>query len=157
MPPIQARGFTLIELVVVLAVIATLAAVALPKFVNMRQEARVATVNALYGAVGSAANELRLKCRLTPSCNPNLGNSSLTVNGVAYQMNYGWPDGGNAGYGIDMAVEISSQYAIVFTASTETTSFQLAAAADPANCAVDYVGAWYGASNFAINKKTSGC
>jgi len=157
MPQIQSRGFTVIELIVVIAVIAILAAIALPKFLNMRQEARVATIDALYAAVGSAANELRLKCRLTPSCNPNAGNSSLTVGGVAYQMNYGWPDGGNAGYGIDMAVEISSQYSIVYNAGAETTSFRLATATDPANCSVDYVGAWYGVNNFAINKKTSGC
>lgn len=67
----------------------------------MRQEARVATVNAPYGAVSSAANGLRLNCRLTPSRNPNVG------------------------YGIDMAVEISKQYSIVYNAGQKPLHFAL--------------------------------
>lgn len=151
------RGFTLIELIIVIVVLAVLGAIALPKYIALQQQARISTVNGLYGAVTVAANEIRLKCRLTPSCDGNAQGSSLTLDGVTYQVNYGWPDGGNAGQGIDLAVQISSQYSIVYLAGPETTSFRVSAAPDPANCGVDYVGAWYGASNFAINKKTSGC
>ena len=51
----QSRGFTLIELVVVITILAILAAFAIPKFISLSTQARVATVNALAGTARSGA------------------------------------------------------------------------------------------------------
>ena len=48
------KGFTLIELVIVIAIIGILSAVAIPKFIDLSSNAQTAATTAIAGALGSA-------------------------------------------------------------------------------------------------------
>jgi len=51
----EQKGFTLIELVVVIVIIGILAAVAVPKFIDLSGEARLATTQGVAGALSSSS------------------------------------------------------------------------------------------------------
>lgn len=51
----QQRGFTMIEIVMVIAILGILAAVAIPRFVDLRTDASLAATQGVAGALSSAA------------------------------------------------------------------------------------------------------
>jgi MSHA pilin protein MshA len=65
--PKSQGGFTLVELTAVIAIIGTLSAVALPKYVDMMRSARIAKMEMARGAVSESAQMYHLKWILAGS------------------------------------------------------------------------------------------
>lgn len=51
---LKESGFTLVELIVVISILAVLAAIAIPRFTNLQRDARIAKLNSAKGSVSAA-------------------------------------------------------------------------------------------------------
>jgi len=129
----QERGFTLIELVVVITILGILAAFAVPRFIALDTQARVATVNGLAGSVKSAAS----LARGLAMANSAGAAGTVTMEGQTITLNNYYPDSTT----IALAVNSDNTNDFAFTAGTATTvsTWTKVGAATPANCEVKYL------------------
>lgn len=95
-------GFTLMELLLVILILAMLSAVAIPTYVYLSRQARVASITALAGNVSSAMHLVRLSAIVNNMRGQAQGTVMLLVGSVYVRIWNGWPDRWWDGIGISL-------------------------------------------------------
>lgn len=89
------KGFTLIELVVVIVILGILAVVAAPKFMGLQRDARIADLKGLEGSLKAANEMVYAKAAMkglehSQYFEKNTSENSIDINGNEVKLHYGY-------------------------------------------------------------------
>ncbi len=86
----NSRGFTLIELIIVIIILGVLSVTAVPKFININTDARITTLETLEGAMRSASSMVNLKARIENKTDCST-DPTVEVEGEDIRLRCGYP------------------------------------------------------------------
>ena len=153
----KSKGFSLIELVVVIVILAILAIIASSKFINLRTDSIVSTMEGMETAMQSAATLTYSKAAIAGV--ERLASTTINIDGVDVVLAYGYPNGTAAGIDLLMNVPTDDwqKRASVYTGAWIYWHGVITEDAGVAQCYLRYRQATSTTARPIINVETSGC
>jgi MSHA pilin protein MshA len=134
------HGFTLIELVVTISIIAILAAVALPRYITLQTQARAAKMQAIYGGIRSAAMLAHAQAIATNTT----AAATVTMEGAIINQVNGYPTADAPGIIAALQLNATNDQVTLSAggaAAGSTITIDIVGATTAANCRVSYTSA----------------
>ncbi|HSO07564.1 MAG TPA: hypothetical protein VLW45_10000 [Pelomicrobium sp.] len=146
------------ETITVMAVIAVLATIALPRFLALRVEAREAKAQGIYGAIRSGSALAHAGCLANLGGNCTRTGGTLDLDGAVIEMVNGYPSAAESMAspgGILLAAQLTKTEDAVITRQGDTLTIDLKGGA-PGQCSITYTEAGPGATP-TISINIGGC
>lgn len=150
-------GFTLLELVIVIVVLGILAALAIPRFISLQREARIAVIDSLFNSIRSGSNVIYAKSAAIGEADN--ATDSVDIDGPGpgglIGTNYGYPQAEQADLNL-LFDNLSARYA--FTGGGATAGTAITITLDGiATCSVAYTSPAAAGVSPTITRNITGC